>query len=115
MTSVSLRPHVQASLLILVLLLTGACEAPATKSPNGQSGAVIIETMDSGGYTYVKVAEGDDAEWYAVPECEVSVGDRVEMATGALEMRDFESKTLRRTFPRIFFAMSLKKIPPKGN
>ena len=68
--------------------------------------------MDSGGYTYVKLNSTEGGVWYAVPECHVSVGDRVEEIdrSGSVEMHDFESKTLQRTFPKIIFAGSLKTI-----
>ncbi|MCB9562252.1 MAG: nucleotide-binding protein [Kofleriaceae bacterium] len=62
----------------------------------------ILETMDSGGYTYVRLAVGDGEQWAAVNATKVAVGDTVTI-TNATEMVDFESKTLGRTFPSILF------------
>lgn len=70
----------------------------------------VIETMDSGGYTYVKVDTGEEEIWAAAGKFEVAVGDRV---TFPLEtpMRDFHSKTLDRDFPEIYF---VSFIAPEG-
>ena len=95
---------------LICLLLAAACSSSPVDATSGRAGAKILETMNSGGYTYVMLEDGEAASWYAVPECEVAVGDRVEVADDALEMRDFRSSTLQRTFTRIFFAMGLKKV-----
>lgn len=97
--------------LLVVLLSSTACESVAGDgAPAVDTGVRVVETMDSGGYTYVKLEAGEGAQWYAVPECEVAVGDRVQVAAGAMAMRDFESRTLDRTFPLIYFAGSLEVV-----
>ena len=104
--------RLQAALITCIWLVTGSCNVPPTESAGAQIGITVIETMDSGGYTYVKLNSTEGGVWYAVPECHVSVGDRVEEIdrSGSVEMHDFESKTLQRTFPKIIFAGSLKTI-----
>jgi len=103
--------RLQAALLTSICLLTGSCNVSPTESAAVQIGTTVTETMDSGGYTYVKLNAKEGGLWYAVPECQVSVGDRVEIGrSGSIEMHDFESKTLQRTFPVIIFAMNLKTI-----
>jgi hypothetical protein len=62
----------------------------------------VIETMDSGGYTYVQVDTGAQSIWAAAPRFEVSVGDRVTVPPGA-PMANFYSKTLDRSFEMIYF------------
>lgn len=94
------------SLMLLGCLLVG-CQA----IPSGSSaGSTIVETMDSGGYSYVKVMTNGKATWYAVPECEVAVGDLVAIEPGAMAMKDFESSTLKRKFALIYFASGLEKV-----
>ncbi len=44
--------------------------------PEMVTGAVL-ETMNSGGYTYVRVDAGDQEIWAAAGEFEIAVGDRV--------------------------------------
>ena len=63
----------------------------------------VVETMDSGGYTYVRVAQGKDSSWVAVSRQKVKVGDEVSFA-GGLVMNDFYSKSLKRTFAKIVFS-----------
>ena len=107
--------RLQVVVMTFVLLLTGSCEAVPTEPSEMQKGTAVIETMDSGGYTYVKLNVREGGAWYAVPKCEVSVGDLVEIPSAdTLEMRNFESKTLQRTFSRIIFATNLMKIGQDG-
>jgi len=96
---------------------TPAVAPPTTKAPpaghstdhpapsGGAAGAVtgkVLETMDAGGYTYVRIAAAPGEVWAAVTQTKVAVGVTVTI-TDAMEMKDFESKTLGRTFPTILF------------
>lgn len=63
----------------------------------------VAETMDSGGYTYVRVVQGRDSTWVAVSQRPVKVGEKVSFAAGMV-MNDFTSKTLNRTFKKIVFS-----------
>jgi len=74
---------------------------------------VVVETMDSGDYTYAKIKAGGDTYWVAAPRTAVKVGDRVEHPQGAV-MRQFESKTLKRTFDSILFVDRLVVAPDKA-
>lgn len=71
-------------------------------SENQISGKVV-ETMNSGGYSYVLLEKDGSKIWVAVPRMEVSVGSQVSFSPG-MEMTDFESKTLKRKFDRIIFS-----------
>lgn len=64
--------------------------------------ATVLETMDSGGYTYVKVDEDGAVFWAAAPASEVSVGDTVTF-TAQMQMANFTSRTLNRTFDELMF------------
>lgn len=75
--------------------------AAATTGPGGP-GAVVLETMDSGGYTYARVAIGEDEMWAAGPQTQLAVGDTVSLK-GPMPMSNFTSSTLDRTFEVILF------------
>jgi hypothetical protein len=75
-----------------------------TDAPNTIRGEVV-ETMNSGGYTYIQVQTAEDRIWAAGPPSEVEVGETVELPAGML-MHDFHSKTLDRTFETIYFVQS---------
>jgi len=86
------------------LLLAGVtlCCVSAARAQEVVAGKVA-ETMDSGGYTYVRVQEGKDSSWVAIPQQAVKVGAEVSYAKG-LVMTDFHSKTLNRTFKKLVFS-----------
>ena len=63
----------------------------------------VVETMDSGGYTYVNLKKNGKSMWVAVPQMKVTVGQEMSFAPGMV-MKDFSSKTLNRTFDSIVFS-----------
>ncbi len=67
----------------------------------------VVETMDSGGYTYVLLESDGHKIWAAMPQTPVSVGQEIELAAGHM-MTNFSSKTLNRTFDSIIFSPGLK-------
>jgi hypothetical protein len=88
-----------------------AAAAPAPAAPSAPGGAlhgVVRETMNSGGYTYVRVESGATSTWVAVPVTSVAVGDVVDVPPGN-EMPNFRSRTLNRTFETITFASELRR------
>jgi len=62
----------------------------------------IVETMNSGGYTYLCIERDGKNTWAAIPETKVTVGENVSLPPG-YEMVNFTSKTLNRTFEKIVF------------
>jgi hypothetical protein len=94
-------------LFSLVYGMTGKhlyAEQPAQKmkEPSSLSGKVI-ETMDSGRYTYVCLEQDGKRTWVAVYKMKVIIGQQMSFAPG-VEMTNFESKTLKRTFDKIYFS-----------
>jgi hypothetical protein len=63
----------------------------------------VVETMDSGGYTYVNLENNGKRTWVAMPQTKVKVGQDLSCKPG-MEMRNFTSKTLNRTFDSIIFS-----------
>ena len=86
--------------------------APAPGAAPAISG-VVAETMDSGGYTYVRLTRDKDSLWLAVPQMKVKVGKTMAFEPG-MEMRDFKSKTLNRAFPLIIFSGGPVAALPTG-
>jgi hypothetical protein len=72
----------------------------------------VLETMESGGYTYVYLQQKKGKKiWVAFPKAKVRVGKQVSLFAGG-EFKNFKSKTLNRTFDRIIF--SLGPVPKNG-
>jgi hypothetical protein len=84
-----------------------AAALPAPAAAGGPLGTgKVLETMDSGGYTYVKVQIGDQAVWAAGPMTKLAVGDTVTLPEG-MPMRDFYSRTLDQTFDTVYFVQGI--------
>lgn len=62
----------------------------------------VVETMNSGGYTYLCIEKDGKKTWVAIPETTVAVGENISLPPG-YEMVNFTSKTLNRTFEKIIF------------
>jgi len=85
--------------------------APASQSqPAGNAGQVgnalsgkVAETMNSGGYTYVLLENNGKKTWVALPDTKLKVGQQITCQPG-MEMQNFTSKTLKRTFNSIIFS-----------
>jgi len=73
---------------------------------SGFSGKVV-ETMNSGGYTYVCLERGGKKTWYAIPQTAVMVGQKLALQPG-MEMKNFKSKTLNRTFESVIFSGGIR-------
>lgn len=86
--------------------------APAAAQPAAAQQAAlmgtgrVLETMNSGGYTYVNVDLGGNAVWAAGPQVQVKVGDTVSLPRG-MEMQNYHSNTLDRTFPSVWFVPAI--------
>ena len=92
------------SFIVLVLALTLAGSALPSHAADAKAlSGKVVETMDSGGYTYVQIENKDGKTWVAVPQTKVVKGQKISFAPGA-EMQNFESKTLKRTFDKIIFS-----------
>ncbi|MDH4232681.1 MAG: DNA-binding protein [Nitrospirota bacterium] len=88
--------------LLLALFVAGGAFLSHAENVQTLSGKVI-ETMNSAGYTYVRIENNGKKTWVAVPETKVVKGQNISFAPG-MEMKDFESKTLKRKFDKIIFS-----------
>lgn len=83
---------------------TAAPAAASTAQPAEVLSGKVLETMNSGGYTYVQIQKkSGEKTWVAAPETAVKVGSQISFS-GGMEMVNFESKSLKRKFDKIIFA-----------
>ncbi len=66
----------------------------------------VVETMNSGGYTYIKIEKDGKNTWVAIPSAKVTVGQDISVAQG-MAMTNFTSKSLNKTFESIIFSGGL--------
>lgn len=82
--------------------------APAAAQQGSVFKGTIAETMNSGGYTYAQLKDGAKDVWIAGPEFDAKVGETVSVALD-MPMQNFESKTLKRTFPIVYFVAEVAR------
>lgn len=79
-------------------------EAPKAEAPaSGGLSGTVEETMSAPGYTYLRLKTAEGEKWAAVPEAQLTVGQTVTLER-PMVMKNFQSKTLNRTFDEILFA-----------
>ena len=78
-----------------------AATAALATRPSGSSGKVL-EKLEAGPYSYLRLSNGSGELWAAVPKTDKPVGSQVEVLD-PMRMDGFESKTLGRTFDKIVF------------
>jgi uncharacterized protein YuzE len=77
--------------------------APAGGEAKGDLSGKVVETMDAGGYTYIKLEKDGKQTWAAVPTMKVTVGEEMDLLPGAV-MTNFTSKSLNKTFESVVFS-----------
>ncbi|MEO6561701.1 MAG: hypothetical protein ABIN99_01460, partial [Nitrosospira sp.] len=80
---------------------------PTANAPAGMpdNEGKVLSTLDAPGYTYMELANTEKRFWIAAPTTRVKVGDRVRFEQ-SLVMKNFNSKTLNRTFDQVIFVNS---------
>jgi len=94
--------HFRWLTLTFLLSLTLYALPPQSQTLMQHTGKVL-EHMDSGGYTYMKIDEKGDSYWIAVSNIEISDGAHIRFEE-QMWMDNFTSKTLNRTFKKLMFA-----------
>lgn len=106
-------------LLVVLAILTGfsGCvrknkvpTAQTAEIPAGVHEVKVEEVIQTSNYTYLRVNENGNENWIAVPLQEAAVGE-VYYYDSAMEMSNFNSKELDRTFEKILFIQELSKNP----
>lgn len=104
-----------ALLSAILLIASTSCNRKQTSTvnrnlPYGMHQVNIVEVIQSSNYTYMEVEENDENFWIAVSLREAKPGEVI-YYTDALEMLDFNSKELNRTFPVIYFVQDPSDSP----
>lgn len=70
---------------------------------------VVLGTIDSEGYTYIEVDQNGQKIWIAANEMKLKPGDKLQFDPG-MDMTNFRSSSLQRTFPTMRFVDNLKVV-----
>ncbi len=108
----------QLIFVLAIICLSAGCKGPlsapeATGAKPGIHKVVVNEVIQAGEYTYLNVSEKRKKTWLVVPAIKAAKGDKISY-TGGLEMTDFHSKELNRTFPGIILLESVSSQPTGG-
>jgi len=99
------------SLISIVLICAFLIYTPAMLAEDtGPVTGTVAETLESGGYVYMRLENG---VWIAANTFAVSEGDTIQYA-GAMEMNDFQSNSLDRTFESILFVSEASLVNGHG-
>ncbi len=74
----------------------------------------VTEVIQTSNYSYVKLKEGDKEYWAAAPRFDAKTGQTY-YYTQAMEMKNFKSRELNRTFESIWFLEGLNDKPVQVN
>jgi hypothetical protein len=108
-------------LVFPILLLIAGCGNDDTNSnekvqnsdmrSSSRSGEVI-DKIDAGSYSYLKLKEDDQVYWAAVPTMKIENGEQI-FFSEYMEMKNFKSETLDRTFESVLFVNDANKVADK--
>ncbi|AMC12030.1 hypothetical protein Lupro_12500 [Lutibacter profundi] len=99
--------------LIVSIVLLSACKTDKKESEKNKSGVhevVAQEVLQVKDYTYIRALEDGKEKWLAVPSFQAEVGKTYYFKNG-MEMPNFESRELKRTFPTIYFVEGVSTDP----
>ncbi len=101
----SRRKELSAFVLLIAILLLSAAASQAA----GKLAGKVLETMNSGGYTYALIDTSNGKQWVAIQEALVRKGDVIEFKPG-MNMGHYTSPTLGRSFSNIIFSSGIKHV-----
>ena len=108
-------------LVFPLLLLIAGCGNNETNSgemdknndlQSGSRSGEVIDKIDAGNYSYLQLKENDKVYWAAVPTMQIENGEQI-FFSEYMEMKDFRSETLDRTFESVLFVNDANKVADK--
>lgn len=103
-------------LILILMVVFSSCVRNKNAAPHqhpasaGNQVFEVSEVLQASSYSYLKVKENNGERWVAVSKQEVEPGD-VYYYDSALEMNNFESEDLGRTFDVIYFINNISETP----
>ena len=102
--------------IAFIALLTSCQSSRSDRVENLAENAnqvIAEEVIQGGSYTYAFVSEGDQGYWIAIDQADIQKGNTYFWSQG-MEMNNFTSKELDRTFESIFFVEDFTDQPILG-
>ncbi|MBZ0199606.1 MAG: GW dipeptide domain-containing protein [Ignavibacteriaceae bacterium] len=117
--------YLKISFLLLAAAITfTACQSKKEETPEMNQSqnqtavkeghqVKVLEATNASNYTYFRVEENGKEYWIAAPQMDAAVGMTL-YYTGGMEMPNFESKALNKTFDKILFIDKVSTTPNEG-
>jgi hypothetical protein len=87
---------------LAILIMMAPFVVTQGKAESKSHSGIVLETIDAANYIYMNIDESGNKYWIAAPHMSIDKGTHVNF-TEQLEMTDFTSKALDRTFDRLLF------------
>lgn len=98
---------------IAIIVIVASCDTSKKPDANQQSNIHKVtaeEVLQVNGYTYIRVLEDGKEKWLAGPTAAVETGKEFYYGN-SMEMKNFESKELDRSFEKIYFVDRISDNP----
>ncbi len=105
-------------IILLVVVGLSACQkkeepkVSAANLPSGTHAAKVLDFINVPNYTYLQVSENGKEYWLAAPTTTVEKGETIYFSQG-MEMKNFHSQTINKTFDSIYFVQGISTSPQK--
>lgn len=104
-------------LLAAIMLTFTACENKNEEAvenlPAGTHKIEVTDIAQTPNYTYIKASENGNEYWIAVTKMEPKKGETLYFSK-SMEMKNFKSETLNRTFESVLFVQDISQTPPSA-
>ena len=99
----------------MIVITMIACQNKEDKNTTKESTyaghkVTVVEAINGNTYTYIRITENGSEHWAAITKRETKVGETL-YYIDALEMQNFKSKELDRTFETISFISKVSDQP----
>jgi hypothetical protein len=105
--------------LILTIMITfTACENKNEEAnenlPAGTHKIQVADFIQTPNYTYIQASENGGQYWLAVPRMSPEKGETLYFSK-SMEMKNFKSEALNRTFASVLFVQDISQTPPAAS
>ncbi|MBN1300779.1 MAG: SH3-like domain-containing protein [Melioribacteraceae bacterium] len=97
-------------LLSMIVMISSCSDKTEDNTQITDHKVEALEVIQATSYTYLRVKEKDEEYWIAVNKADFEEGETYYYDSG-MEMRDFESRDLQRTFDIIYFVQNISSQP----
>ena len=106
---VTLTTSISFCLFSFLMINTALASQPKINNTQQTSPGTIhgkvSDIINAAGYTYAEVDTGKEKVWAAATTTPLNIGDTISFSSG-MPMKNFNSKSLKRDFPVIYFVPS---------